>query len=262
MTGASGAPPRRRGINSVEIGMRVLRAVVGLQGPASLKDIARQAGLPASHAHRYVSSLVNCSLLRQDNASGHYDLGPAAIEIGLAGLARQDALLLADAAARALTQETGATSLLAVWSAAGPTVIRWHPGRPPVYTTLSIGSVLPVTTSATGRVFLAFLDPNLLAAALEREMATGPASEEVDAVRAEVRRRGLATIDGKVIPGLRAYASPVLSIDNSLVAVMSLVFSDATGRASDAADCERLIETCRQLSRDLGGRWQALAAAT
>lgn len=253
MTSARVAPPRRRGINSVEIGMRVLRAVVELQGPASLKDIARHAGLPASHAHRYVSSLVNCALLRQDSASGQYDLGPAAIEIGLAGLARQDALLLADAAARALTQATGATSLLAVWSAGGPTVIRWHPGLPPVYTTLSIGSVLPVTTSATGRVFLAFLDPNLLAAALQREGSARLAPPELDALRADIRRRGLATIDGKVIPGLRAYAAPVLSIDNSLVAVMSLVFSDATARAGDAAACEQLIETCRQLSHDLGG---------
>ena len=70
-TAMSEAPSvRRRGIQSVEIGMRVLTALASLPGPAALSAVAQAAGLSASQTHRYLSSLITAGLARQQAATG------------------------------------------------------------------------------------------------------------------------------------------------------------------------------------------------
>ena len=138
-------------------------------GPVALKRIADAAGLAPSQTHRYLVSLLAGGMVVQDAASGLYDLGPGALTLGLAALARNDAVERAASALRATVDDTGWTGLLAVMGPAAPTIVRWYAGRPPVITTLSLGSILPLTRSATGRVFLAYLDDAALALALRQE---------------------------------------------------------------------------------------------
>lgn len=251
---------RRRGINSVEQGVAVLQAVVELRAAASLKDIARVAGMDSSQTHRYISSLVNCGMVRQDPASGLYDLGPTALRTGLAALARLDPIAQIDAAARDLARCNGGTTLLSVWAIGGPTIIRWYHGTPPVYTALTIGSVLPLTASATGKIFLAFLSDPLLAPLLKSEGFVTPDRDPQLAIERErVRTACFATVDNKVIPGLRAMSSPVFGAGEQMMAAITIIASDATPLAADAAREVALRATCRSLTLDLGGHWDGPA---
>ena len=77
---------RRKGIQSVEIGVGVLNAVVRMGAPAGVTDIARASGLSTSQAHRYLASFVNCGFLRQDPQNGLYDLAAGALRIGMAAM--------------------------------------------------------------------------------------------------------------------------------------------------------------------------------
>ena len=248
---------KRRGINSVEQGVAVLQAVVDLRKAASLKDIAHRAGMESSQTHRYVSSLVNCGMLRQDPATGFYDLGPTALRTGLAAVSRIDALTRAEEAARDLSNSTGATTQLTVWAVGGPTIIRWNHGAPPVYTILTIGSVLPVTTSSTGRVFLAFLPESLLAPMLEAEGHKTPLAKNPKLLEERERIRGafLADVDSTVVPGLRAFAAPVLGPTDSLIAVITVVASDIIPRSADVGHKKALLAACARATHDLGGAW-------
>src|SRR5258708_39318496 len=78
----------RRGIQSVEIGMRVLEALRAAAGPLELKDLAKAARLPASNCHRYVVSFARTGFFIQDLNSGRYDRGPRLLQAELAALAR------------------------------------------------------------------------------------------------------------------------------------------------------------------------------
>lgn len=244
---------KRRGINSVEQGVAVLQAVVELRGPASLKDIAGAAGMDSSQTHRYVSSLVNCGMLAQDSATGLYDLGPTSLRTGLSALARLDPIAQVDEAARNLAQGSGGTVLVSVWAIGGATIIRWFHGTPPVYTMLTVGSVLPPTTSATGKTFLAFLSDPLSAPVLEAHSVD---KSELEAELAKIRAAYFATVDNKVIPGLRAMASPVLGLGDQVVATLTVIASNATPAARDTAYKQELLATCRSLTLDLGGSWK------
>lgn len=254
--GETDTAKKRRGINSVEIGLGVLDAIIDLKHPATLKAIAERSGLAASQAHRYVSSLLNCGILRREQGSSLYDLGPKALHIGLAAMARTDALSIAEEAAKRFSEKHGATVLMSVWGTYGPTIIRWYHGVPPVLTALSIGSVLPVTTSATGRVFMSYLPDGFLDPFLVSEGWTAPLDRNAKLIqdRDQILKTGRASVDSEVIPGLRAHAAPVLGLQDMLVAVMTVVASSKGPKSKDKSSKSRLTAWCQELSHELGGR--------
>lgn len=203
----------RSGVQSVEQGMRVARVFVAAQNPLPLKYIARLSGLGPSAAHRYLVSLVRTGLLIQ-LADGRYDLGPLALQFGFAGLSRLDAVEVAATHLRQFVSDTGTTGMLSVWSERGPMVVRWIQGARPVFTTIAVGSLLPLDESATGQIFRAFGgQPD--SGKRRRSGAMGT----IDAVRSN----GLAAVAGDLVPGLHAAAVPVFDGTGTLAIVLTAV---------------------------------------
>lgn len=211
----------RRGIQSVEIGLRVLDALQGAAGPVSLKALAAAADLPISNCHRYCVSFVRAGYMRQDGQSGRYELGARLIQAGMAALARTNAVAAATDALEALVDETGHTGQLAIWADRGPTIIRWMPGRMAVRTSIATGSTLPLLTSATGRVFLAFLPTRQTAALAAHEVMAGHGDPTT--LAAQTRALGIGQVAGDHIPGLSAIAAPVLDPFGEAAAAITLV---------------------------------------
>src|SRR3954466_2997028 len=254
-TGRSDA--QRRGIQSVETGLHLLAALAACGGPVPLSAVAQRAGVSASQAHRYLSSLMATGMAKQDPGSGCYDLDAGAIRIGLAALARLDIFARADTVFTEFARATGRTCLLAVWGDAGATVVRWFPGNPPVITSLAIGSVMPLLRSATGRVFFAFGDRAAMDAEAQRAVETDRANAPVDldALRREVRAAGGAQVDNTLIPGLRAAAAPVFGLQGRLDVVATAMATPAFDPERDAEAVAALHGACREVTEAIGGRW-------
>jgi DNA-binding IclR family transcriptional regulator len=246
---------QRRGIQSVEIGARVIDALRAAQGPLHLKELAKACRLPTSNCHRYVVSFVRTGFLVQDITSGRYDLGPSLLQTGLAALARIDAVAVSTAALQELVDETGHTGLLSVWADFGPTIVRWMAGAGAVRTSLSTGSTLPLLTSATGRVFLAFLPPRQTRQLLAQEAISD--NIEPAPLIAAVRNAGIARVSGDHIPGLSAVAAPVLDAHGEAAAVLTLV---AARRGLQATAVEQLKRASSVASNRLG--WTELLGTT
>jgi DNA-binding IclR family transcriptional regulator len=226
----------RRGIQSVEIGMRVIEALRAAPGSLSLNNLAKASGLPASNCHRYAVSFVRTGFLIQDLASGRYDLGPRLLQAGLAALARTDSIAIGTTALEKVVEATGNTGLLSVWADLGPTIVRWMPGIAAVRTSLGNGSTLPLLTSATGRVFLAYLPLGQTAALVAREKIP---DNKATSLAASVRARGIGQVTGDHIPGLSAVAAPILDAHNEAAAVLTLVAA-RNGIAPPAIDILRM----------------------
>ena len=78
----------QRGIGSVEVGGQLLRVLTEADGPMMLRDLAASAGMTAAKAHPYMVSYMRLGLIEQDRASGRYELGPLALQMGLASMRR------------------------------------------------------------------------------------------------------------------------------------------------------------------------------
>jgi DNA-binding IclR family transcriptional regulator len=244
---------KRAGIQSVEIGMRVLETLASLGRPRPLAAVVKGCGLSPSQTHRYLASLIEAGMVIQD-ARGDYDLGPSALKLGLSALARIDIFRIADTMLENYCIETGSTVLLAALGPAGPTIVRWHVGNPPIVTSLALGSVLSLVESATGQVFLAFRPAHEVSHLLDRELRAkgAPDKTSVEKLRSKVRSEGQAKVGGTLIPGLHALAFPILDLQNSAAfAATRLSLVDRRNDADQRHE-ERLEEVCREISTMLG----------
>ena len=255
---ATATTEERRGIQSVEVSAVILSALSSAGSAVSLKQLSDITQMPPSKTHRYLSSFVRTGLVRQDEISGHYDLGPAALELGMAALSRLEIMELAQSEMKLLTEKTGLTSILSVWGQQGPTVVRWQRAREQLITSLGLGSILPVTFSATGHAFLAFLPQALTATLSNKELATQknktPSSmrprtkKELTDILSAVKATGVAHADNSVIPGLRAIAAPVLDHQNDAAAVITLIGTDYIFSESAEEVVDTLTAACNRLS--------------
>lgn len=212
----------RRGLSSLDHALRLLAAVAAHPGPIGLSELARGAGLSAAAAHRYLSSFAAAGLVRQPERSGRYDLGPRALDLGLAALSRLDVVNRAADELPALTESTGATAMLSVWGPGGPVVVRWERAATFVATTLGLGTTFPLLASATGRTFLAHL-PRRVTAPLLASEAPDADPAEVEALAGAVRAAGYASVEGRLIPGLYAASAPILNWQGVIECAVTLI---------------------------------------
>jgi DNA-binding IclR family transcriptional regulator len=265
---APSAAGQRAGIQSVEVGFTLLDVMAQADGALMLRDLAAAAGMSAAKAHRYLVSFQRLGLVTQDAQTTRYDLGPAALRLGLAGLARLDAVKLARQRVEALLPETGHTLAIAVWGNQGPTMVHWSEAPQTVPVTLRLGDVMPLLSSATGQCFAAFMgtegrDAERLAAMLREELSRlrrlptptelPQSMEGVTALLSEVRGRGLARVVHHLIPGVGGFAAPVFDAQGHLALSLVVLGSVATLDTDwNSAPAQALQRCARQLSADLG----------
>ena len=252
----------RAGIQSVEVGFALLQALIDAPGPLALKDLAAAAGMPAAKAHRYLVSYQRSGLVKQDAATSRYDLGPMALQLGLAALRRTASVRIARERMPDWLEQLGHTTALAVWGNHGATVVHWE--EPPHGTTgpLRLGDVMPLLSSATGRCFGAWLAPERIAQPLQYELEQARLAQRADlpqteaaatALFAEVRSHGVARVVDTLLPSVIALCAPVFDARGQLVLAITTLgtvatFDPAFGGAMD----QRLQAIAQQLSRDLG----------
>ncbi len=152
---------KQQGIQSIEIGGAILRALITSGRPTMLKDIARMSGMPPAKAHRYLVSFQRMGLVNQDLASARYHLGPFALTLGLSALATLDPLRLATPILDELCDDIGMGVGLAVWGSSGATIVRYIDTGDAISVCLRVGRVLGLHDSATGRCFRAFFNPSV-----------------------------------------------------------------------------------------------------
>jgi DNA-binding IclR family transcriptional regulator len=228
-------PVARRGVGALDHALDVLKALARSRGPATLSDISRAAGMPTTKVHRYLASFIDAGLVSQPERSGRYDLGQGALDLGLAALARNDIVNRVAGQLADLTDATGSTAMLSVWGGFGPTVVRWERSSTFIATTLGLGTTFPLLNSATGRVFLANLPDRLTRASVERELKALGANRAdadfdsspkgIERLKALVRRQGHATVEGRLIPGLKAASAPVLNWQGEAECAVTLIGS-------------------------------------
>jgi DNA-binding IclR family transcriptional regulator len=221
------APGSAKGIQSVEIGIRVLQAVAAGGGAMSLTAIGASVGMQSSHVYRYVVSLVRVGLLAQASPSGQYDLGPACAQLGLEAMRRVDEVAVATRHMTNLRDRTRHSVTLAAWSADGPTIIRWLDGAHSIPVRIRAGTRLPLLGSAIGQAFLAYLPPDVIEPVLQRELESGiselVSADEIERLKCQVRTTGLASTRGIFVQGSAALAAPVFDGDGQPVLAMGLI---------------------------------------
>lgn len=261
-TSAEPASARKSGVQSIDVGAKLLEALSRHLGPMNLRDIAAAAGMSASKAHRYLISLQRAGLAEQDPATGRYDLGPASLRIGLAALNRLKVVQYATQALIEFNQEEDLTVALTIWGDNGPTIVGWYDSTQIVITNLHVGSVLPLLRSAAGQLFLAYLPRQTTWSMVEKELAMMvnylPSTSirtrnDVDTLIRRLRVERIGKTREDLVPRLSAYAAPVFDHLGRIVAAVSLIAPTGMVQGEPAQGISsRLAALADRLSMKLG----------
>jgi len=248
----------QQGIQSIEVGNDLLVALSDAAQPLSLKDLAGKARMSASKAHRYLVSYARLGLVEQEVDTGRYALGEFALRLGLAAIGRLDPVTAAAGVIRDLAQEIDQTVAVAIWANHGATFVRWVGVDSPVSATLRVGSVMPLSRSATGLLFLAFLPERRWAPLLKAELVANAkqrfspqSAAELQPTLDKIRRQGYSRTS-EFIPGITGMAAPVFGVENTLsLALVTLGYS--VGFEADETSLRAvLLRSAASLSKRLG----------
>lgn len=253
----------RAGIQSVEVGFKLLEVLAQAESALMLRDLAALAGMSAAKAHRYLVSFQRLDLVTQDHATTRYDLGSAALALGLATLSRLDPVKLARERIPRLMDEIGHTVALAVWGNQGPTIVHWQES-PHALSVLRLGDVMPLLSSATGRCFAAYLPNSLTAEIIRTELQQAQKMKredipvtltQVKTLLNEVREQHIARVCNALLPGVNGFCAPVFDADGRLaLGIVSLGPSHSFDPNYQGKPAQILRQAAQQLSKELGFR--------
>ena len=258
--GNGAAPRRQRGIQSIEVGLRVLQALTEQRRPLPLKDIGRLADMAPAKAHPYLVSFMQGGLVKQNPLTGHYELGPGALQLGLAALQQLDPLTEASQEAAQLAAASDLSIALAVWGQLGPPVVRLDEPRYPLHVNLRVGTVMSLFNTITGRVFAAYLPEKMVRSMLEdehRRVVGGTSASfdapEVQALLSEIRATGMGRGVSMPQPGVNTLCAPVFDAAGHIALVMTMIGPQGVFDAEiDSAAGELLRQHARRTSLRLG----------
>lgn len=243
-----------RGIQSVEVGGQLLKALARTGRPLPLKDLAREADMTPAKAHPYLVSFGKLGLIEQDPVSGQYGLGPLAMQLGLISLQQVDPVRLASAALPALATRVGCTVSAAVWGGEGPVIIRVEEGPTAVYVAMRHGTPASLRHTGTGKVFAAFRPRADIERALAQEGLPGALEDPAFAAELDdIRRQGITRVHEELLPGISAMAVPVFDGFGRLaLAIAAIGPSARLDLREGSPQVTALREVGDSLSRRLG----------
>jgi DNA-binding IclR family transcriptional regulator len=256
----------RRGIQSIEVGGALLKALAHHGRALPLKELAAEAGMVPAKAHPYLVSFGKLGLIEQDGVSGHYGLGPLAMQLGLISLQQLDPVALASARLEALAATIGHTVAIAVWGGSGATIVRVARPATAVYVSMRHGTVMSLRGTASGLLFAAFLPREQVLPVLKAEAGAGTGAgnagrtrarmgPELTARLARIRREGLAVVKDLLLPGVSALARPVLDARGVMTLALTAIGPTAVfDSRREGSVAKALGEAASELSLRLGRR--------
>jgi DNA-binding IclR family transcriptional regulator len=175
--------------------------------------------------------MMRVQLIRQESANGRYDLGPFALQLGIAAMSRLDAVEIAGEVLVELRDQIDMPVFLSVWTDGGPAIVRWLDAGHQLTIKVRLGSRASLLTSASGRVFLAWEMEDRTRPLIERELQSRRRKgeklvttlAEVETMRARVRQQLFAQVTGEGIAGINGVSAPVFDAEGKLQASITSV---------------------------------------
>ena len=248
------------GAQSVSRALALLKSFSDARPEWQPNELAEAHGLNISTTYRLLATLEREGLLTRRNDARSYRLGPEMIALGGCALRSNSLRTVARPVLQDLAQNTGEAATLEVLAGSHVIVVDETSGQHVVGMSQDVGTRLPAHATSTGKVLLAFAQPDRLDAVLSTplEPVTDQTITRAGALKeqlAEIRRQGYAVANGELEDDFVAIAAPVFNHENDAIAALSVggpntrLFSQ---RVKEIAP--QVTEAARKISSHLGYR--------
>ncbi|MDN5804323.1 MAG: IclR family transcriptional regulator [Microlunatus sp.] len=247
-----------RGSSVIVTAISVLRCFTIEQPLLGVTEIARQVGLHKSSVSRILATLEKEQIVERDEPSRKFRLGLGLLVVAGPLLADLDVRRLALPALRSLTERTGETSTLVVWSAGETVTVEQIPSPHLIKHTAGIGTRYREAESASVQIFLAGMSRErarglLTAGHLTMRRHSAAEIEKYLDLLPDTAQRGYAVNHGRTSPDEVGIAAAVHDHRGDTIAAVLLAAPRYRVDPEVVADLgTATLTTAREISRRMG----------
>ena len=248
-------------VASLAKGMKVLECFDGGRASLSLTEIAARAAIGKSAAQRAVATLHALGYLRKDDQTRYYRIAPKLLGLTRFYSAGQNMVEICLPEIRRCHELTGETVNVTERDDTDIVCIARIPGRHVVTISIGVGFRLPAYATAPGLAMLAFEDPVIAEAILERSdrilftKQTVTSVPELMTWLGQIRKEGYVIADQLRYEGEYSIAAPIFGAMGGVVGAVNV--SAPTTRYSLHELRSRIVpvvvETAMRISTRLRG---------
>lgn len=250
------------GTQAVTRAITLLKSFTDNKPEWRLNDLADTTGLNRSTTYRLLAALENERLIVRNPESKLYSLGPELIALGGCAMRSHDLRTIARPYVQTLAEATGEAATLEILAGSSVIVVDETSGQHLVGMSQDIGTRLPAHATSTGKVMLAYAEPEALESVLAVPLSqltefTVQAADELRQQLAAVREQGYAIASNELEVGFVAVAAPIFNHERAAIAAISIGGPSARLTPEQIqCDVAKVIDAANQVSSRLGYRPQ------
>jgi DNA-binding IclR family transcriptional regulator len=222
----------------------VLDALAAAPEPLSLGELANATGTLRGTAHKQLRTLVKAGWAEQ-GTDRRYRLSLRAVEVGAAVLEQADLGSRVMPILGELATRSGETSAIAVLRHESALILQRVETDQALRINISVGTRMPLRTSASGRVLVAFAPP-----ADMKRLRLGNVELPSDEMLAAVRREGYAASVDEYFVGMASVAVP---LSTKKLGMAALSITAPTARFDLDALLKPLLVTGAEIAEIING---------
>jgi IclR family KDG regulon transcriptional repressor len=221
--------PKSYNVRAVERAVQILSTFDGENAEQGVSEVAQTTGLHKATAHRIIMTLFNSGCLERTADGEKFRLGLRMVGLGLGALHRLDVRRAAHPHMQKLVDDFQEICTLGVFDRDQVLYVEVVHSNHSLTIAARVGRHLPAHCTASGKVLLAFLSPEVVQPILNAPLAvyTEKTITSPDRLREElrvVRQRGYALADEEYEVGIWAVSAPIRDFDRNVIAAMSIPF--------------------------------------
>ena len=255
---------RTYNITSLQRGLRLLDLFASADRGLTASQVAKLSGLPVSTVHRFLVNLESAGFLNC-SGTGSYHLGVACFSIGQAALGQLDIRRLSLPYLRELNQNTRETIHLTVRHGLTAVYVEKLDSPEPLRIYSRIGAAVPLHCTGVGKVLLAYMAAEELAAILPqlefRRLTTNSIGslQELQTQLQKVRKNGYACDLEEYEPHIRCIAVPIWDHSGAVNASVSITGPAVRMSVTRLRQLVPLIQDAsKRISKQLGYQARSL----
>ncbi|MBC7227503.1 MAG: IclR family transcriptional regulator [Thermoflexales bacterium] len=241
-------------VRAIERAIQILLSFDDSHPERGVTEIAQATGLHKATVHRIIMTLLQHGLLERTVEGEKFRLGVRMVDLGLRALRQMDLRRVARPYMQQLVDRFGETCDLGIFDQGQVLTIEVIYGDHALIVATRVGTHLPIHCTASGRIFLAFLPPEVVEPLINAPMkaCTEKTITCADRLREELeatRQRGYGIDDEEFEPGIRAVAVPVRDVFGNVIATLAIpgpVYRVTWERVSEMA--QALMEAADAIS--------------
>lgn len=225
--------------------------------PMRPNEIALEIGAPRSSVYELVNLLLRHGMLDYQGGEGRVFLGRKLYFLGSAYAEQFDLMRECDRMLVRLVEETRETAQMCLLEGNRYTVAMMREGLRPFRISSSVGELVPIPWTASGRLLVSHLSDAEMLDFIPQDDFILPSGRRIEPADFIVQARkatkdGFFTFNSEVENFTHCFAAPIYQADGVCIATLCLVAPREDGLRNRSSYLDSLVGAAREISEKLG----------